>query len=349
VSFRLNVFHILPENPKNLTRTATTSYKAVVTDGYPREYCSMRGAPANTIVRLIRQVADSRNSDDASDRELLELFRSRRDEDAFQALVRRHGAMVLRVCRNVLGHEQDAEDAFQSTFLVLARRCGSIRKQESLAGWLHGVAHRTALHAKAGRRRIRERQASAPPSPDAAGELSWREVQAILDEEIQRLPELLRMPFVLCILEGHRGVDVARQLRLKEGTVWSRLAAARSRLQKRLIRRGLSLPMVLAGVVVSGDSASALVPIKLMTATVRMACVDTGVASARVDALAREVGIAMCGSRITTKVNAAIACLAVAGAVALGTSLVTLGEAEAQQATESKRPSRRTVKRSRPV
>ena len=104
----------------------------------------------------------------------------------------------------------------------------------------------------------------------------WREVQAILDEEIQRLPELLRSVFVLCILEGRRGSVVARELKLKEGTVWSRLAAARSRLQKRLTRRGLSLPMVLASAVVSGGSASALIPNSLVTATVETACVVSG-------------------------------------------------------------------------
>ena len=149
---------------------------------------------------LIRDMANARKDAGLSDRELLEGFRNDRDEDAFRALVRRHGAMVLRVCRNVLGDEQDAEDAFQSTFLVLARRCGSIRYQESLAGWLHGVAHRTALHARrtVGRRRIRERHATPTKLPDPAGELSWREVQAILDEEIQGLPLSLRSVFVLC-------------------------------------------------------------------------------------------------------------------------------------------------------
>jgi RNA polymerase sigma factor (sigma-70 family) len=293
----------------------------------------MANAPASKIVRLIRHMADGEKATDLSDRELLERFRIERDEDSFQGLVWRHGAMVLRVCRNVLGHEQDAEDAFQSTFLVLARRCGSIRKLESLGGWLHGVAHRTALHTKrtAGRRRLRERQAKPTQSPGPVGELSWREVQAILDEEIRRLPEWLRAPFVLCILEGRRGTDVARELRLKEGTVWSRLAAARSRLQKRLTRRGLSLPMVLASAVVSGGSASALVPASLVTGTVKNACVTAASVSARIEAIGRGVGNAMFGSRITTKVKAAIACLAVAGAVTLCTSLLTLGEAGAQQ------------------
>jgi len=183
----------------------------------------MTNATASTVVRLMCHISDNEKSTDLPDRELLERFRTKRDDDAFQALVRRHGAMVLRVCRNVLGQEQDAEDAFQLTFLVLARRCGSIRKQESLGGWLHGVAHRTALHTRrtARRRRIREREAKPTLSRDPARELSWREVQAILDEEIRRLPEWLRSPFILCILEGRRGTDVARELRLQEGTVWS--------------------------------------------------------------------------------------------------------------------------------
>jgi RNA polymerase sigma factor (sigma-70 family) len=293
----------------------------------------MTNATASSIVRLMRHMADNEKATDLPDRELLERFRTERDEDAFQALVRRHGEMVLRVCRNVLGQEQDAEDAFQLTFLALARRCGSIRKHESLGGWLHGVAHRTALHTRrtARRRRVREREAKPTQSRDPAGELSWREVQAILDEETRRLPEWLRSPFVLCILEGRRGADVARELRLQEGTVWSRLAAARSRLRKRLTRRGLSLPMVLASAVVSGGSSCALVPASLVTAAVTTACVTASGVSPRIEVLARGVSRAVFGPRISSKVKAASACLAVAGALVLGGSLFTLGQAGAQQ------------------
>jgi RNA polymerase sigma factor (sigma-70 family) len=296
-------------------------------------------APSSTIVRLIRQMADTDQCTDMSDCALLERFRSKRDEDAFQALVRRHGAMVLRACRNVLAHEQDAEDAFQATFLVLARRHGSIRKKESLAGWLHGVAHRTALYTKrtAGRRRVRERQAIPVQSPDPARELSWREVQAILDEEIDRLPDKLRTPFVMCILEGRRGLEVARELRLKEGTVWSRLAEARSRLQKRLTRRGLSLPMVLAGAVASTDLAAAFVPASLFKKTAGIVSLTGDEVATNVETLASGASNAMFGSKLTTKLKAGIACLVLVGVVAAGTTWLPLDEAGAQQSlTETK-------------
>src|SRR5205823_3246585 len=138
-----------------------------------------------------------------TDRQLLHGFAARGDQAAFAAIVGRHGPMVLRVCRRVLGHEQDAEDAFQATFLVLARRAGAIHRTAALASWLHGVAHRVTLRARrdAGRRRAHEREAQPMPARAATGEADWREVQAALDEAIRALPEKYRAPFVLCFLE----------------------------------------------------------------------------------------------------------------------------------------------------
>src|SRR5262245_59230433 len=132
----------------------------------------------------IRAVADGRRDPRRTDRQLLDDFADRRDESAFAALVSRHGPMVLRVCRRVLHHEQDAEDAFQATFLVLARSAGSIRKREAVASWLHGVAHRTATKARRGAARRRKHEGgvaalSRPASP------TWDDVQAVLDEEVQ--------------------------------------------------------------------------------------------------------------------------------------------------------------------
>jgi RNA polymerase sigma factor (sigma-70 family) len=143
-----------------------------------------------------------------TDRELLDDFAARRSEAAFAALVSRHGPMVLRVCRRVLRHEQDAEDAFQATFLVLARDTRSIRKREAVADWLHGVAYRTAMKARrsAARRRDHEARLQAP-APQAAPSPTWDEVQAILDEEVQRLPPCFREAFVLCVLEGKSGPE----------------------------------------------------------------------------------------------------------------------------------------------
>ena len=172
----------------------------------------MATAQLGTLLRHIHKLAD-RDSLQRSDRQLLGDFSGRRDEAAFAALVVRHGPMVLRVCRRVLNHEQDAEDAFQATFLILARKTGSIRKREALAEWLHGVAYRTAMEVKrsAARRRSHEarlwtlmRKAAVSPT--------WDDVQAVLDEEIQRLPETYRVAFVLCVLQGKSGPQAAAEL-----------------------------------------------------------------------------------------------------------------------------------------
>ncbi len=243
------------------------------------------------VIQEIRRLATAPELKQRSDSDLLAAFQARRDETAFAALVDRHGPLVLRVCRNVLRHQQDAEDAFQATFLVLARRAGSIHKREALAAWLHGVAHRIAMHAKRSAARLRTREACAPaPSSRPAPDESWRETQAILHDEIERLPATYRTPFVLCFLEGHGRAEVARQLGLKEGTVWSRLATARQRLRARLARRGIELGAVLAAAHVADAGAQAAVPAAIAAATVRAAGAGAAVATpvaALVDACVR--------------------------------------------------------------
>src|SRR5271166_28593 len=189
-----------------------------------------------TIVRHVRGMVLDRRPQDWTDLQLLSTFIACQDQAAFAALVGRHGPMVLRVCRRVLGHVQDAEDAFQATFLVLAANAASVRKRESLAGFLHGVACRVALRARraAGRRRLHERNAGAMAAKTSGGGGNWCETQAVLDEEIQALPDRYKAPFVLCYLEGKSRAEAARELGLKEGTVWSRLSKARKHLQGRL-------------------------------------------------------------------------------------------------------------------
>jgi RNA polymerase sigma factor (sigma-70 family) len=164
----------------------------------------MPNGTLSTIVDYIRQIARRDLPTNLSDRQLLERFIAARDENAFSALVHRHGSLVLTVCQRVLNDSHDAEDAFQATFLVLVRKAGSIAKRESVASWLHGVAHRTALKAKTGmtRRHALESHVQRPAAPDCVQEVILQDLRLMLDEEVQRLPERYRLPFVLCYMEG---------------------------------------------------------------------------------------------------------------------------------------------------
>jgi RNA polymerase sigma factor (sigma-70 family) len=208
------------------------------------------------VLKHLRRLAATHPVRDLSDGQLLQRFAGLRDQGAFAVIVQRHGSMVFRVCRNVLQHQHDAEDAAQATFLVLARRANSIQNRQALAGWLHGVAYRIAMRAKrdAMRRRSRESNAMARPQNTAESELAWRELQELLDAEMQRLPEKYRTPFVLCCLESNSKPEAARLLGWKEGTVSSRLAQARKLLQQRLARRGVTLSTVLGGLALARAS-----------------------------------------------------------------------------------------------
>src|SRR5207245_3463817 len=176
-------------------------------------------------------------------------FTQEHEERAFAALVRRHGPLVLGVCRRVLRNWHDAEEAFQATFLVLARKAASIRKHESVGGWLHNVAYHAALKARAqaATRQLRERQSRVRPDcdsratryPDPLDELTGRELLAVMDEELQRLPERFRVPLVLCYLEGQTRDQAAQQLHWTLRTLERRLEAGKKLLGSRLARRGV--------------------------------------------------------------------------------------------------------------
>ena len=186
-----------------------------------------------------------------TDRDLVERVSGPPDaaaEAAFEALVTRHGPMVLRVCRNVLGHLDDAEDAFQATFLVLVKQRGSIRKLDSVASWLYGVAvpgrgagtRRSGAAAEVGARRDQAGQRSRPSTADADDELDQAVHGPIVQEEVRRLPEKYRSVVLLCYWEGLTQEQAALQLGCPIGTVRSRIARARDLLRRRLVRRGLS-------------------------------------------------------------------------------------------------------------
>jgi RNA polymerase sigma factor (sigma-70 family) len=209
---------------------------------------------------------------DTSDSELLERFADQADEAAFGVLVARHGPMVLGVCRRVLGQVHDAEDAFQATFLVLARNTGRIRRRESVGSWLHGVAHRLALKARVAlaQRRLHERQAATMRLAESSSEVAGHVLGSALDEELQRLPETFRAPLVLCYLEGRTQPEAARELGWPAGSMSWRLGEARDRLRERLAQRGLA---VAAGGLAAGlaDGVQAAVPASLVEATAKAA------------------------------------------------------------------------------
>jgi RNA polymerase sigma factor (sigma-70 family) len=185
---------------------------------------------------------------DQSDRHLLEQFTRRRDETAFAVLVQRHGSLVLGVCRRVLKDVHDAEDAFQATFLILVRKAGSIAQPELLANWLYGVAYRTARKARtdAARRRHHERRALSRSMIDRLPEAAWRELRAVLAEELARLPDKYRAPLVLCDAQGLTHEEAAQQLAWPIGSMSARLARGRKMLRERLAGRDLAgLPELL--------------------------------------------------------------------------------------------------------
>jgi RNA polymerase sigma factor (sigma-70 family) len=230
----------------------------------------MAAEQLNQLVRHIRRVVPGDDAD-RTDAELLRRFVAERDEAAFTTLVQRYGPLVLGVCQRVLHHRQDAEDAFQATFLVLLHKAGSIKQPELVGNWLYGVAHFTAKNAKvsAARRRARERQVTEmAPAQDVVGEDVWRELRPLLDEELSRLPEKYRVPIVLCELHGKSRKEVARLLDCPEGTVSSRLARGRELLRTRLARRGVTLSAVALAGALAHDSALAAVPAPLAARTI---------------------------------------------------------------------------------
>ncbi len=222
-----------------------------------------------TTARLL-EVFDQLAREGASDGELLTRFLKGRDSSALAELVRRHGPMVWGVCRRLLPSPQDAEDAFQATFLVLLRRADSVQPPERVGNWLHGVAQRTALKARAlaAKRAQREHPRSDLSEVAVAPEVASTELGVVLDQEVSRLPDRYRVVVVLCDLEGKTRKEAAQQLGWPEGTVAGRLARARALLAKRLLRRGVA---VSAGAMAlfSTSTASASIPPAVLGVTLQ--------------------------------------------------------------------------------
>ncbi len=203
----------------------------------------MSNAPLQRVANYLCKLSSRHLAETMSDRELLELFVVRQEEAAFAAIVARHGALVRAVCRRVLRQDADADDAFQATFLILLRKAGSIGKRESLASWLHGVAHRVSLRAKAELNREHRlvRLKEAQSSYDGMQQILLRELEQNLDQAVRSLPECYRACFILCCMHGKSYAQAARLLGCTEGTVSSRVVRARERLRASLDRRGLNL------------------------------------------------------------------------------------------------------------
>ncbi len=290
--------------------------------------------PTSPLAPLVQHLRDAARPPDAglTDGELLDLFLAQRDEAAFAELVRRHGPMVLGVCRRVLRDAHEAEDAFQATFLVLARKADSVRPREMVGNWLHGVAYRTALKAKslAARRREKERQVREMSRPEPLDPEALDDLRARLDRELQRLPADYRAAVVLCDLEGKPRQEAAFQLGLPEGTLSSRLSRGRRLLAQRLAG-GDALPAGALAALLCDGGASAAVPSPLLMSTSKAgALVAAGqavsaVAPAKVAALTEGVLQAMFVEKVKLLLAWAVA-VVVVGVGSLVAPIAFLGE-----------------------
>jgi RNA polymerase sigma factor (sigma-70 family) len=295
----------------------------------------MPSEPLNLVLRTIRRLVGERG-DEADDARLLERFAQQRDEVAFAELVQRHGPLVLGVCRRVLRHEQDAEDAFQATFLVLARKAGSIRNRQALGSWLYEVAYHMALRARAdaARRRQREEEAGVMARTDGSTTEGPNELQPILDEELHHLPEQDRRLLVLCYLQGKTHQQAARELGWPPGSLSRRLGHALEMLRERLRRRGVLLAVGALAAALTAEAAAAPISAALLAPTVQAALLfatgklaGTATASAPAARLAEGALHAMFMSKLKLGFALALTLAVVAGAGVLAYQTLSAGPA----------------------
>ena len=285
-----------------------------------------------SVVRSILTLSGAGSVDGMTDGQLLEQFLRRQDEGAeaaFAHLVGVHGPMVWDVCRGVLSDSHAAEDAFQATFLVLARRAGSIRRRDAVGPWLYGVARRVAVRVKtaAVRRMLREGQATEMKATRIPDPIRREQIEAV-HEEVDRLAEKYRAPVVLCYFDGRTHAEAARLLKCPVGTVSIRLSRAREVLRDRLTRRGLALPAVWAGAMLRSETASAAMPTGLAEATIKAAMnlaagkvITAGAVPASITQLVQGEALTMS----VTKLAAVAAGVVTAGLVATGVGLIAAG------------------------
>jgi RNA polymerase sigma factor (sigma-70 family) len=300
----------------------------------------MDTGPLHAVLQGVRRLAAAEAAGGLSDGQLLRRFLAGRDEGAFAALLHRHGAMVWGVCQRVLRHRQDAEDAFQATFLTLARKAGSIRNQDAVASWLYGVAYRLARRLQAEVLRPcpgRSRPAKHPPA-DPAEQASGRELQALLDEELAGLSDRLRLPLVLCFLEGKTRDEAAAALGWSLSTLKRRLERGRQVLAARLRRRGLSLGVALLGAAVAPGMAWAAGPPTLFNAVSKAATLlavgkaAAEVVSVRVSTLVEGMVTAM----MIAKLKRALTVLVAAAVLVGGAGLWTAHQMQAGEPTPAR-------------
>jgi RNA polymerase sigma factor (sigma-70 family) len=285
----------------------------------------MATANLNVCIRRLARGMQAETLGDQSDQQLIDRFLAARDETAFEAMVRRHGPMVYRVCWRALQQEQAAEDAFQATFLVLAQKLRTLRKQASLGSWLHGVARRVALKAKTravtrGRHERRAAASRAVPADD----VTWQELRVVLDAELARLPDKWRLPLILCYLESRTQDEAAEQLGLSKNSLRRRLEEARKALARRLVRSGVG-PAALSAVLLSDCTSPAALPPRLIASTVEAAArVATGQAAAAVASAGVASLVAEEGMTVLRTVTIVLALLLTGGLVATVADLSVL-------------------------
>ena len=281
----------------------------------------MAHAQTSPIGRFIRRLSVAHLVAAAPDDELVERFAVHREEAAFTALVRRHGPLLLGVCRRVLIDPHAAEDCFQETFLVLARKAGSLKRPGALGPWLYGVATRTALKARArAARRLRcERRACVAEAVTRPDGLAWRELRPKLDAAIAGLPEKYRDPFVLHHLEGLSVAEVARRLGCPQGTAATRLARAKQQLRARLARQGLAPCAGALATALAQGAAPLAAPAPLAAGTVQAAMlIAAGKAAGALSVLAAALTTGGLPVMSLNKVKVALAVLLTVSALGVG-------------------------------